>query len=189
LRPSNPGILSAARPLFEQRERVVNEWTARLADIGAGTRVFSGELMRRDLRLMVDLVAEMAGPMRREARELWERASEHYGRTAAARGLAAGEVVEELSVLREILTRDLAAGVAALRARQAMAVLIHMHRVIDRGIAVAVAGYTDTLVAGLLAHDGVPSAGNELEPADLERQVNGLEKELVALLAPPSGGI
>lgn len=167
----------------------MDEWAARLSDLGAGTRTIPSPLMRRDLRLMVDLVAEMAGPMRREARELWEKASEHYGRTAAARGLAAGEVVEELSVLREILTRDLAAGVAALRARQAMAVLLHLHRVLDRGIAVAVAGYTDTLVAGLLAENGVPSAGNELEESDLERRVGGLEGELRALLTPPSGGI
>lgn len=189
MRPSNPGLLSAARPLFQKRDQVVSEWSARLSDLGAGTRAVPAELMRRDLRLMVDLVAEMAGPLRREARELWEKASEHYGRTAAARGLAAGEVVEELSVLREILTRDLAAGVAALRARQAMAVLLHLHRVLDHGIAVAVAGYTDTLVAGLLAHDGVPSAGNELEASDLERQVLGLEKELHALTTPPTGGI
>lgn len=167
----------------------MDEWAARLSDLGAGTRTIPTPLMRRDLRLMVDLVAEMAGPMRRETRELWEKASEHYGRTAAARGLAAGEVVEELSVLREILTRDLAAGVAALRARQAMAVLLHLHRVLDRGISVAVAGYTDTLVAGLMAQDGVPSAENELEASDLERQVGGLERELQTLLTPPSGGI
>lgn len=189
MRQSNPGLQATARPLFEQRGQIVAEWGARLTTLGSGTRDIPSALMQRDLRLIVDLVAEMAGPMRREARELWEKVSEHYGRTAAARGLAAGEVVEELSVLREILTRDLAASIAALRARQAMALLVHLHKVLDRGIAVAVAGYTDTLVAELFAHDGVPSAGNELEAADLERQVEGLEKELHALLAPPTGGM
>ncbi|HET7043178.1 MAG TPA: hypothetical protein VFI13_14255 [Gemmatimonadales bacterium] len=189
MRPSDPGLVATARPLFEQRGRVVAEWASRLSHLGAGARVFPAELMQRELRLMVDLVAEMAGPMRREARELWEKGSEHYGRTAAARGLAAGEVVEELSVLREILTRDLAAGVAALRARHSMAVLLHLHRVLDRGIAVAVAGYTDTLVAELFAHDGVPSAENALETADITRQVEGLELEFRALRTPPAGGI
>jgi hypothetical protein len=128
--------------------------------------------------------------MRREGRELWTRACEHYGRTAAARGLAAGEVIEELSALRELLTRDLAASVAALRARQALAVLLHLNRVIDRGIAVAVAGYTDALVATLFAQDGVPSAGNDLDTADIEKQLAVLEQELAALTAaPPSGEI
>jgi hypothetical protein len=139
---------------------------------------------------MVDLMAEMAGPLRREGRELWARACEHYGRTAAARGLAAGEVIEELSALRELLTRDLAASVAALRARQALAVLLHLNRVIDRGIAVAVAGYTDALVATLLMQDGVPSAGNDLDTADIEKQLTVLEQELLVLTSsPPSGEI
>ena len=165
------------------------EWASRLTDKSSSTRTVPAELMKRDLRLMVDLVAEMAGPMRREARELWEKACEHYGRTAAARGLVAGEVTEEFSALREILTIDLAADVAALRARRALAVLLHINRVIDRGIAVAVAGYTDALVAELFIKDGVPSAGNELETADVERQLAALEQEFKALTTPPTGEI
>lgn len=186
MRPSNPTLLAASRTLFGSRKRLVAEWAARLADKATGSRTVPAELMQRDLHLMVDLVAEMAGPMRREARDLWEKACEHYGRTAAARGLVAGEVVEEFSALREILTRDLAADVAALRARRALAVLLHLNRVIDRGIAVAVAGYTDALVAELYVQDGVPSAGNALETADVERQLEALEHELQALTAPNS---
>ena len=189
MRPSNPALLAASRTLFEQRGQLVTDWAALLSDRAAGTRTVPAELMRRHLRLMVDLVAEMAGPMRREARELWEKACEHYGRTAAARGLVAGEVADEFSALREILTRDLAAGVAALRARQALAVLLHLNRVIDRGIAIAVAGYTDALVAELFVQGGVPSAGNGLETADVERQLGALERELLAVTAPPPGGM
>ena len=189
MRPSNPSLVVASRALFQERGKLVAEWGARLSDRAAGTRMVPAELMQRDLRLMVDLVAEMAGPMRREARELWEKACEHYGRTAASRGLVAGEVADEFSALREILTRDLAAGVAALRARRALAVLLHLNRVIDRGIAMAVAGYTDALVAELFVRDGVPSAENELETADVERRLGALEQELVALTAPPTGGM
>ena len=146
MRPSNPALLAASRTLFEQRGQLVTDWAALLSDRAAGTRTVPAELMRRHLRLMVDLVAEMAGPMRREARELWEKACEHYGRTAAARGLVAGEVADEFSALREILTRDLAEG-------------------------------------------GVPSAGNGLETADVERQLGALERELLAVTAPPPGGM
>lgn len=190
MRASNPALIAASRLLFDRRDLLVADWIRRLGDKASGTATIPAALMRRDLRLMVDLMAEMAGPMRREGGELWARACEHYGRTAAARGLAAGEVIEELSALRELLTRDLAASVAALRARQALAVLLHLNRVIDRGIAVAVAGYTDALVATLFMQDGVPSAGNDLDTADIEKQLTVLEQDLAALTAaPPSGEI
>lgn len=187
MRPSNPAFITASRLLFDRRDGLVADWTRRLGEKASGTATIPAALMQRDLRLMVDLMAEMTGPMRREGGELWARACEHYGRTAAARGLAAGEVAEELSALRELLTRDLAASVAALRARQALAVLLHLNRVIDRGITVAVAGYTDALVATLFAADGVPSPGNDLDTADIEKQLGVLEQELMALtIAPPT---
>ena len=104
MRPSNPALLAASRTLFEQRGQLVTDWAALLSDRAAGTRTVPAELMRRHLRLMVDLVAEMAGPMRREARELWEKACEHYGRTAAARGL----------VVRAFALRDPLRGLAPL---------------------------------------------------------------------------
>jgi hypothetical protein len=55
---------------------------------------------------------------------------------------------------------------------------------------VAVAGYTDALVATLLMQDGVPSAGNDLDTADIEKQLTVLEQELLVLTSsPPSGEI
>jgi hypothetical protein len=89
----------------------------------------------------------MVGPLRREVNTIWFSVCEHYGRVAAARGLAAGEVVEELQFLRELLIRNLAPVLAAMRARQGMAIMLRLNRVIDKGIAVAVVGYTDALVA------------------------------------------
>lgn len=188
MRPSNPALIAASRLLFDRRDALVADWMRRLGEKASGTATIPAALMQRDLRLMVDLMAEMTGPMRREGGELWARACEHYGRTAAARGLSAGEVTEELSALRELLTRELAASVAALKARRALAVLLHLNRVVDRGIAMAVAGYTDALVATLFMQDGVPSAGNDLDTADIEKQLNALEHDLAALTtSPPTG--
>lgn len=182
-------MLAASRSLFEQRKPLVSDWSARLAELAAGSRDFPATLLDRELRLLVDLVAEMAGPLRREAKEIWDKSCQHYGRTAAARGLVAGEVVEEFSAFRELLTRELAAGVSALRPRRAMAVLLHLHRVVDQGIASAVAGYTDALVAELFIQDGVPTSGNSMEAADIERQLAALEQELHQLLSTPAGGM
>lgn len=146
-------------------------------------------MMVRQLRLLVDIVAEMAGPLRREAGEVWTKACDHYGRMAAARGLVAGEVVDEFGAFREILTRDLAASVAALRARRGLAVLLHLNRVIDRGIGVAVAGYTDALVTDIVASADSPAPGFSIEAADVERDIHALELELQTFLSAPAGGM
>ena len=67
--------------------------------------------------------------------------------------------------------------------------LLHLHRVLDQGIVQAVAGYTDALVAELFIQDGVPTSGNSMEAADIERQLSALEQELQQLLSTPAGGM
>ena len=96
------------------------------------------------------------------------------------RGLAAGEVVEELQFLRELLIRNLAPVLAAMRARQGMAIMLRLNRVIDKGIAVAVVGYTDALVATLFAQNGVPAFATEYDAGEVERQLDAIEQQLHA---------
>jgi hypothetical protein len=129
----------------------------------------------------VDLTAESVGPFRREVTPIWTRACEQYGRVASVRGLAAGEVVEELQHLREILTLHLAPVVTALRPRQVLAIMLRLNRLVDRGIATAVVGYTDGLVATLFAKSGVPDVDAEHDLPDLERQLSKLEHDLAVL--------
>jgi hypothetical protein len=38
-----------------------------------------------------------------------------------------------------------------------MAIILHLNRTLDKGIAVAVVGYTDALVATLFSQNGVPA--------------------------------
>ncbi len=138
-------------------------------------------LVERQFRLLLELMGESIGPLRREIAPLWRRAAEQYGRTASVRGLAAGEVVEELQHLREVLIVHLAPRLAQLRQRQAMALMLRLNRVLDQGIAAAVVGYTDALVATLFAQNGVPAHDPEQDTADVERQVAALERELAFL--------
>jgi hypothetical protein len=58
--------------------------------------------------------------------------------------------------------------------------------VIDRGIAVAVVGYTDALVATLFAQNGVPSFATEYDSTDVERQLDAIEQELQGLIKSQS---
>jgi len=93
--------------------------------------------------------------------------------------------VEEMQYLRELLIRFLAPAIAALRPRQGMALLLRLNRLVDRGVAMAVVGYTDELAASLLAApDG---AGRRTpDPAELTRALDALRAELVRTVALPA---
>ncbi len=138
--------------------------------------------VEREFRLMLDIMGEMVGPLRREVRAVWYQVCEHYGRVAASRGLAAGEVVEEMQYLRELLIRQLAAVIAAMRARQSMAIMLQLNRVLDKGIAVAVVGYTDALVATLFSQNGVPTPHGDFDAGEVERQLAAMEQDLAAIV-------
>ena len=181
MRASHPALLAAGRAITEVRDDTVSRWHDWLEERGTLGTTISPTMLQRHLHLLVMMLAEMVGPMRREVKGLWFQACEHYGRAGATRGLAAGEVVEELTFLRDLLTRQLAPVLAAMRARQAMAIVLRLNRVLDKGIAVAVVGYTDALVATLFTESGVPAPGSEFDPSEAERQIVSLEQELAAL--------
>ena len=184
LRASEPILIDAARVIAEMREPMVFQWADWLGDRINGASTIPRQLVEREFRLLFDVLAEMVGPLRREANPVWFHVCEHYGRIASARGLAAGEVVEELTYLRELLTRNLAPVLVAMRARQGMAIMLRLNRVIDKGIAVAVVGYTDALVATLFSQNGVPSISVSSDFGEVARQLTSLERELRAVAGP-----
>jgi len=71
-----------------------------------------------------------------------------------------------------------------MRARQGMAIMLRLNRVIDKGVAVAVVGYTDALVATLFSQNGVPSHDGSRDFGEVERQLDVLEQELHAVVKP-----
>ncbi len=136
--------------MTEQRDAMAARWIEWIGDRIAGTPSAPVEATHAEFHLILDTFAALIGPLRREVKPLWNRITTGYGRHAATRGLAAGEVVEEMQYLRELLIRYLAPAIAALRPRQGMALLLRLNRLVDRGVAMAVVGYTDAMVATLL---------------------------------------
>ncbi len=181
MRASQPALLVAGRVIAEMRDSMVSQWADWLGDRMTAAPTIPRSTVEREFRLLFDVMTEMVGPLRREINAVWFHVCEHYGRTASARGLAAGEVVEELQFLRELLIRNLAPVLVAMRARQGMAIMLRLNRVIDKGVAVAVVGYTDALVATLFSQNGVPAPGPEHDFAEVERQIDALEQELQAV--------
>lgn len=163
---------------------MVARWLEWLGDRVTSTRSASPELVQEEFRLLIDVYAALVGPLRREARSLWQRTAQQYGRHAAGRGLAAGEVVEELQYLRELLIRHLAPAIAALRPRQGMALLLRLNRLVDKGIAMAVVGYTDAMVATLLPSEA--SEGSAAPDAEEVRShLAAVRTDLSHILAAP----
>ena len=178
VRASQPALLAAGRIIAEMRDAMVSEWADRLGDRMTAAPTIPRSTVERQFRLLFDVMTEMVGPLRREVNAVWYHVCEHYGRVASARGLAAGEVVEELQFLRELLIRELAPILVAMRARQGMAIMLRLNRVIDKGVAVAVVGYTDALVATLFSQNGVPLSSTDQDVGEVERQLDALEQEL-----------
>ena len=122
----------------------------------------------------------MTGALRREARDSWFSATELYGRLAEARGLSAGEVVDELHQLRELLIIELGDLIVALPARQQLPAVFRVNRACDNGISNAVVGYTDALVAKMFSRDGVPVPAAE-SLSEMVASLHRIESELRSL--------
>lgn len=180
MRATSPALAESGRVILELRVGLVQQWAQWIGDRAATAPSVPRPTLERELGLLVTAMAQMVGPMRREAAPTWNHLAEHYGRVAAMRGLAAGEVVEELQHLRELLIRELAPRLWRGRPRQGMAVTLRLNRILDRAVSVAVVGYTDMLVATLFAHNGVPAPTGSYDAAEVERQLDDFERELRA---------
>ncbi len=135
-------------------ERWVEELRRR-GHLGTGER---RQLVERFAELIVALLPHMLGPHREQIQPLWDRAAELFGTIAAKRGLAAGEVIEELNVLRELVIRDLyrdppAGGTVRLSLRE----ILRMNRALDRALAHGSVGHTDALFFEFFEPEGVGS--------------------------------
>jgi hypothetical protein len=185
-RHSAPTLLVVGRGIAAAREGLLDRWSQWLVERGSGSQGLDPAALARPLRIILDLMVHMSGPHRREARESWYAATELYGRLAEARGLSAGEVVEELQHLRELVIVELADLFVALPARQQLPAVLRISRVLDTAVTNGVVGYTDALVASMFNREGVPVPTTE-NLQDLLDQLCALEGD-VKLLAERSAG-
>ncbi len=183
LRPQTPASTALMRALQSQRPLLIQKWADWLAGRMAQVDILDRPTIERQTSILVDVMIEMSGPFRHQAEGLWFNTCDAYGRAAAGRGLASGEVVEEIQYLRELLIRYLSEFIAALPARQSMAAVLRLNRLLDQAIAHAVVGYTDILVESLLNQQGIAVTASEPESGQVGKRLDELEEELKALQA------
>jgi hypothetical protein len=166
--PDEPLPPSSALPMNEaELEAWLDEHATEIARRwGVELRARAG----RDAGPLDTLRGEIAGalvlylgpavsPWRDEVEPLMHQVAVLYGNLGGLRGLAAGEVVEEVQVLREVLLRllfrsgggDSASRIVNLRE------LLRLNRVVDQVVTHANVAHIDTLFFNLLHGTGSPS--------------------------------
>lgn len=190
MRASPPTLAAASKAISSQREAMITRWSEWLGERLSTAPAVSRDLVEHELGVIFDVLTVMVGPLRREVKHIWIEVTDHYGRLAAARGLAAGEVVEELQYLREVLIRYLAPAIAALRPRQGMALLLRLNRLVDKGVTAAVAGYTDVLVSGLIARtrDEPHQDSASIDPEAVRQELEDFRRALHAVTGNGANG-
>lgn len=139
-------------------------------------------LLSRFLELLVSMLPGCLGPQRGHVEPIWLQATELYGSIASLRGLAAGDVIEEVQGLRESLIRRLydrppGDGRSVLGLRE----VLRLNRIVDQGVTQASVGHTDALFFALIEGSGVPAAVTPKILRELEAQVDSLAGEYASI--------
>jgi len=111
--------------------------------------------------------------------EVWQQATHLYGSLALLRGLAAGEVVEELQLLRGVILRLLLeAPPEVWKHRGFRRDLLALNEVLDLGVVRASVAYIDDLFFAHLQGSGVPEGVTADVEMEMGRQLETFRKEL-----------
>jgi hypothetical protein len=168
--------------LESSREAIADRW---LAEVQARSDGLDGELvdlLKEFFLLITSLLGAGLGTFRADAEVMLQQAAELYGNLGSSRGLAAGEAVEEIQLLRAVLLRFLWAtereeGSAAADLRD----VLRLNRMIDVVVTHASVGHTDALFFNLFHGTGVSGAMAPRLLGEVRDQVDGIHNEMLEL--------
>lgn len=167
----------------ERLPRLVGRWHREILSRYDNAHGVNG-LLEEFLTLLAGFLPAMLSPDRDQVEPIWIRASELFGAVAARRGLAAGEVIEEMQLLREAVIRLLYQDPPmAGRMRLSLREVLRLNRAIDTGVTHASVGHTDAMFFWLFEGSGIPDTpptGALLE--ELRSQLDAIRADLVEVL-------
>ncbi len=168
--------------LDQKLPAIARQWAKRIHHAGLGRGEPWDRIVTEFTTFLVAFLPPLLGPLKAEVQPLWDRCAELFGASAAQRGLAAGEVIEELQVLRELVIRELyrdppMGGRVPLSLRE----ILQLNRAIDRAVTHGSIGHTDALFFQLFekgeTRESVPA---ETLAEEVQRQIEMIRSELVA---------
>jgi hypothetical protein len=166
--------------LLEKGPAIAGRWLRELESRYDGPTGGVNGLREDFVTTLVGFLPGLLGPYRGQVEGVWIRAAELFGAAAARRGLAAGEVIDELQILREVIIRFLheeppLGGRADLSLRD----ILRLNRIIDLGVTHASVGHTDALFFSLFEGSGIPDAPPSAElKTEVRSQLRSLEEEV-----------
>jgi hypothetical protein len=173
----------------ERLPRLVGRWHREIQNrYDQSSRGVNG-LLEEFLTLLASFLPALLGPHRDHVEPVWIRTSELFGAVAARRGLAAGEVIEELQILREAVIRLLYQDPPlGGRLRLSLREVLRLNRALDTGVTHASVGHTDAMFFSLFEGSGIPDAPPTDElMAELRTQLDGVRAELREILGRVPG--
>lgn len=180
--------LDLANYLREREVELAEAWTAEIVSRGLGQGTQYDRVVGRFMARFTGLLPWLVGPHASHVQPLWDRAAELFGTMAAKRGLAAGEVIEEFQILRDLLIRMLfrdpvCEGPLSLRD------VLRLNRIVDTGVTYASVGHTDALFFHYLEAEDAPVQTSAAEIVkETDRQLAIIEDELAQVAEVASGG-
>ena len=165
-------------------------WVQEIRTRGLGQGRIDGAILERFARQLVSMLPLMLGPHRDQIRPLWIRGFELLGAVAAKRGLAAGEAIEEVHLLREFVIRDLyrdppMGGAVPLSLRE----VLRLNRALDRAVTHASVGHTDALFFEFFEAEGAALLpGNDIA-AEVSEQLGAIGHEVHLIVQASKGRV
>ena len=165
--------------LEKRREKIARRWRAEIRG-REGRRGDDGDgFLGFFLENLVSFVPPCLSEHRDPGEEVWQQATHLYGSLGLRRGLAAGEVVEELQLLREVILRVLLeAPPGDWEDPGFQRDFLALNRVLDLGVVQASVAYVDDLFFAHLQGSGVPEGLTAEVEDEMDRQLEAFRGEL-----------
>lgn len=167
------------RWLEDRTEVIATRWAAEVT-LREGRRGDENEVLRNKfLRELVSFLPACLGERRGTGEDVWQAATHLYGSLALRRGLAAGEVVEELQLLRGVILRLLLETPPSTTGQPTLSRdLLTLNRVLDLGVVQSSVAYVDDLFFAHLQGSGIPEAVTAEVVEEVRRALVGFHREL-----------
>ncbi len=173
--------------LDAHRDGIADRWREELGSRVEGMDRKISELLGEFLELLTWLLVPGLGVFHDQAESVLQQTAELYGNLGAHRGLAAGDAVEEVQILREVVLRLLHAEVARGAQGFELRDLLHLNRLIDRAVTYASIGHTDTLFFVLVHGTGASGPPTPELLSAVGEQVRTIREELMEILQTEQG--
>ncbi len=185
------GTVELTEWLEERVPSLRDLWVQELRGRGLGRDARLEVVVEMFADQIVRLLPGLLGPSRDQLQPLGDRVAELFGAVAAKRGLAAGEAIEEIHALRELVIRDLyrdppLGGTMPLSLRE----VLRLNRALDRTVTFTSIGHTDALFFEFFEPD-VTSAvlRGEDVAAEAEEQLVSIRAEVREVLEHAAGAL